>query len=497
MILLSGLLLALLLMQGCSSQYKQDMLKEELRTELNASRNPALQKPAMEIIEVNAENFHISRLVIPDKENIKRVKILGAELHDVIALLTEATDQDIIFQLQSDALSQYSQSRSNTNSGTNKNGSNTRNSGQSNGSYGANGRGYENNDEYQIRQSKVYVSASEIGFGRLLKKAVGDKLSIRYDDGTYYLGYVKTVTVKIPALKGLADILEEELQTLGAVNVIHDRITSTVTFSAREKEYLDIMHYLEIVRNNLYVIEYDIAIYNVDLKDSYSLGINWDLITLGGDIGFVSKTTSALGLGGTTTPAASFGAIINGSDFKGNVVADMLSYFGKVESIQRPRLLGLAGTDVVLVDGLEEPYIKELRTTAVSNVGVQTSTVSDTALSGLKVTLNSNVMDGTVLTDISLEINDIVGYTDFEVDGIKYSQPKTLTKNIQNSMRVQPGVPIVISGLFRNKSDRGYKGIPGLDQTGARLLGGSEYDGVSKSEMVIIVTPRIIKYVMR
>lgn len=179
------------------------------------------------------------------------------------------------------------------------------------------------------------------------------------------------------------------------------------------------------------------------------------------------------------------------------MIADVLTHFGKVESIQKPKLLGVAGTDVVLVDGLEEPYIKELKTTSIGDSGIQTSTVSGTALSGLKITLNSNIMDETVLTDISLEINDIVGYSDFEVDGIKYAQPKTLTKNIQNSMRVQPGVPIVISGLFRHKNNKGYKGIPGLAQTDARLLGGNEYTGITKSEMVIIVTPRVIKYVVK
>jgi Flp pilus assembly secretin CpaC len=64
-------------------------------------------------------------------------------------------------------------------------------------------------------------------------------------------------------------------------------------------------------------------------------------------------------------------------------------------------------------------------------------------------------------------------------------------------MRVQPGVPIIISGLFRNNSDRGYEGVPGIAQTDARLLGGSEYQSTRKTEMVIIVTPRVIKYVMK
>jgi general secretion pathway protein D len=278
---------------------------------------------------------------------------------------------------------------------------------------------------------------------------------------------------------------------------VHDTITSSVTFSAREKEYKDIMEYLTILRNNLYVIEYDIAIYDVELKDNYSLGIDWNLLSSGGKIDFSSTVSSSFGSAATSATAANFGAILNMDKLSGIITGEALTQFGKVESIQKPKLLGIAGTDVVLVDGLEEPYIKEFKTTAVGDNGVQTSTVSGSALSGLKVTLNSNVMDGTVLTDISLEINDIVGYSNFQVDGVSYAQPRTRTKNIQNTMRVQPGVPIVISGLFRHKKDKGYKGIPGLANTQAKLIGGSESDSGTKSEMVIIVTPRLIKYVMK
>ncbi len=479
-----------LLIQGCSNEYKKEILKEELRVELNSSNNPILKKPTIEVLEVDAEHFDIVQTDIPDREQIKQVKILGAQLNDVIALITEATDQDIIFQLQSDNLNDSLNSTNNIGNLATRSavGTNTTNLNTLNETY----------DETQIRESKVYVSASNIGFGRLLKRAIGDKLSIRYDDETYYIGYMKTITLKIPSLSGLADKLKETLETLGAINVVHDSITSSVSFSAREKEYVDIMNYLEILRNNLYVIEYDIAIYNVELTDNYSLGINWSIMPkASSEGGVISGASSATGSVGAASTAASLGAVFNTIDLSGSIIAEALTQFGKVESIQRPRLLGIAGTDVTLIDGLDEPYIKELRTTTVGDSGAQTSTVSASALSGIKVTLNSNIMDGTVLTDISLEINDIIGYSNFEVNDVSYTQPKVHTKNIKSNMRVQPGVPIVISGLFRNKSDKGYKGIPGLAQTDARLLGGTEYDGGKKTEMVIIVTPRVIKYVMK
>ncbi|MEA1955298.1 MAG: hypothetical protein U9N02_02250 [Campylobacterota bacterium] len=471
-------LLSILFISGCTNEYKNEIMKEELTENFTKTKKRISPAEATKVIEVNADNFKILKTNIPNMEEIKKVKILGAELNDVIALLTEATDQNIIFQLQSDIDNESNDENSNQNNNTNSNNS-------------------ENNEQL-IKESKIYVSASKIGFGKLLKKAVGDKLSIRYENDTYYLGYSKTVTLKIPSLAGLKSELKNTIETLGATNVVHDSITSSITFSAREKEYMEIMKYLEILRNNLYVIEYEISIFNVELKDNYNLGIDWDIVSSANkEIGFKSKTISNFSSSNVMSSVANIGAIFNTPNFTGTAMAQALTQFGKVESIQRPKLLGIAGTDVTLIDGVEEPYIKEIKTTAVGDSGVQTSTVSASALSGIKITLNSNILDGTVLTDISLDINDIVSYTTFTVDGTSYSQPKIQTRNIKSSMRVQPGVPIVISGLFKHKSDNGYSGIPGVANTPARLLGGSEHTQTTKTEMVIVVTPKVIKYVMK
>jgi type II secretory pathway component GspD/PulD (secretin) len=491
------LVLLIFFIHGCSSEYKNEVLKEELREEFKDLTAPIPQESAIKVIEVSAENFQVTENIIPDNEQIKRIKVLGAPLDDVIALLSEATNQDIIFQTQSPTAQTGINNQYNMNTGINN-------------QYTANNR-YQNNTtnnttndnnldvgNQETGTANVFLSASDIGFGKLLQKTVGDKLSINYEDGTYYLGYVKTVTLKIPSISELAPQMKNTLTSLGAISVVQDTVTSTVTFSAREKEYQDIMKYLTILRNNLYVIEYDIAIYDVLLNDNYNLGIDWSLIPTGArELEFTSTTSSSFGAAGTVDTSAVFGAILNNKYFSASMIGEALTKFGSVESIQKPKLLGIAGTDVTLIDGQSEQYISGLTSTAVGDTGIQTTTQNATAQSGLQITLNSNIMDGTVITNISLIVNDIVGYSDFSVGDTSYTQPKVRTKTINNNIRVQPGVPIVISGLFRHKNDKGYKGIPGVADTSARIIGGSEYTSMAKSEMVIIVTPRVIKYVMK
>jgi len=482
------LAIVLLGLTGCSVATKQEMLTPEMTLKELENNTTQIQRsePAMQTVEVNAEHFHIETQSIPDKEIIKRAKIMGAELRDVIALLTEATNENIVFQLQSEAVR-------NTVS-TSPIGAATTSTTAISNTLLAN----QNND-YLLSTSKINLSASDIAFGNLLQKTIGDKLGIQYYDDTFYLGHVHTTTLKIPSVNGLSDAMRASLSSMGATNIAFDSITSSMSFSAREKEYGDIMNYLQILRNNLYVIEYEISIYNVELKDDFALGINWNMIpTLAKQgVGFISSATANYGSAGTAAIPLTFGMLMKNDNYNGQALIDALEHFGKVESVQRPKLLGLAGTTVKLTDGIETPYISGIQNTAVSNGTSQISTTNATALSGLEINLKSNMLDGTVITDIGLRINDIVGYTAFEVGGTKFSQPQTVTKAINNTMRVQPGVPIVISGLFRNKTDKGYSGLPGMGDSAAGVVGGSRHAANTKSEMVIIVTPRVIKYVMK
>lgn len=476
------LAVVLLGLSGCSVATKKETLTPEMHLKELDNNITQIQRsdPAMQIVEVNADNFHIEQQIIPDKEIIKRAKIMGAELSDVIALLTEATNENVVFQLQAESVNSNKYNTNIVSSGTNTN-------------------EYSGKNDYLLSETNINLSASNIPFGKMLQKTVGDKLSILYSDDTFYLGNMRTVTLKIPSVNGLPEILKASITSMGASNVTTDAITSSVSFSAREKEYGDIMKYLEILRNNLYVIEYEISIYDVELKDNYALGIDWSLVpTLAKNgLSFVASAAGGLGSAGASTVPLTFGMIMKNDTYNGKALVNALENFGKVESVQRPKLLGLAGTTVKLTDGIEAPYISGIQNTSVGNGTSQVSTTSATALSGLEINLKSNMLDGTVITDIGLKINDVVGYSSFEVNGNKFSQPQTVTKAINNTMRVQPGVPIVISGLFRNKSDKGWSGLPGLGDSAAGVVGGARHTSSTKSEMVIVVTPRVIKYVMR
>lgn len=458
----------LLLFSGCANKVAKPNIEPIQKPKIPLQK---VQKKAVQTIYVDAKNFVIEDTEVPQGKMVKKVKVMGATITDVVSMLSEATGESIVFQLESQSVDFNKDDDDDDNDND------------------------DDNANEQLTRSKVYLSANNIGLGKALQKAVGNRMSVSYEDGIYYIGDVKSATIKIPSIEKLGQSIQTSLETFGASKVVHDNVTSSISFSARSKEYSEIIEYLRVLKDNLYVIEYDMQIYSVNLFDDYNLGINWEVVpSMAKEWGlsFQSATNTA-----TTAMPLTLGVIKNSSNYdSASAMLHMLEHFGKVESIQRPKLLGLAGTDVTLKDGTQENYIKSFETTLVGE-NSQTSTVSATAMSGLDITLNSNILDETVLTSIDMKIDDIVGYTGFSINNQEYRQPKISTKQINNTVRVEPGVPIVISGLYRQKQDDSHKGVPGTSNTLLNNVAGSDYKSSSKSEMVIIVTPRIIKYVMK
>lgn len=451
---------------GCSSKIEKPVMAPIERPTIQKVQTPPITE-----IAVNAQNFIIEDTSVPDGVVIERIRVMGVSTMDLLSLLSEATGESIVFQLESETVNFDAKEDDLNNNNT-----------------------IESKNE-SLTNSKIYLSANNIGTGKVLQRAVGNRMSVSYDEGVYYIGDVKSATIKIPSIEELGSSIVSSIQTFGASKVVYDRVTSSISFSARSKEYGEIIEYLKLLRDNLYVIEYDMQIYSVNLFDEFNLGINWDLMpSLANDLGLVFQSASNTA---TATVPIGLGVIKNSSQYdSASAMMHMLEHFGKVESIQRPKLLGLAGTDVMLKDGTQENYIKSFETTIVGDRGAQTSTVSATAMSGIEITLNSNILDETVVTNIAMQIDDIVGYTGFSVNNQEYRQPKISTKQLNNTVRVEPGVPIVISGLYRQKHDSSHRGVPGTSGTMLNNIAGSDYVNSTKSEMVIIVTPRIIKYVM-
>jgi general secretion pathway protein D len=135
-------------------------------------------------------------------------------------------------------------------------------------------------------------------------------------------------------------------------------------------------------------------------------------------------------------------------------------------------------------------------TSAVANAGVSAS-VSYLDV-GLKLDVEPSVqLDGEVIIKVALEVSNLLR----EVDGPAGSASKAYevgTRITTTSLRLKDGQTQVLAGLINDQDRQNAVGLPGVSRL--PLLGalfGVQRDQRSKSEIVMLITPRIVRNLQR
>ena len=129
-------------------------------------------------------------------------------------------------------------------------------------------------------------------------------------------------------------------------------------------------------------------------------------------------------------------------------------------------------------------------TTSVANVGVSTSvTYLDT---GLKLEVEPSVqLDNDVIMKVNLEVSNLIRQVSGPQGSIAY---QVGTRNATTSLRLQDGETQILAGLINDEDRKAVDGLPGLSRL--PLLGrlfGVHSDSRVKSEVVLLITPRVVR----
>jgi len=95
--------------------------------------------------------------------------------------------------------------------------------------------------------------------------------------------------------------------------------------------------------------------------------------------------------------------------------------------------------------------------------------------------------DGAVVVQLLPQVSTITGYS-------REGYPIMSTREAQTTVRLKDGETLVIGGLIRDESSKEQAGLPGLSQI--PVLGslfGSSKESSRRTELVILVTPRVVK----
>jgi general secretion pathway protein D len=115
---------------------------------------------------------------------------------------------------------------------------------------------------------------------------------------------------------------------------------------------------------------------------------------------------------------------------------------------------------------------------------------------GLKLDVEPTIyLDGEVAIKIALEVSNIIGQVETKAGSVAY---QIGTRTAQTVLRLKDGENQVLAGLINDEDRRTANKVPGLGEIPVvgRLFG-SQADDSSKTEIVLSITPRIIRNVRR
>ncbi len=279
------------------------------------------------------------------------------------------------------------------------------------------------------------------------------------------------------------------------VRIIADKANNSLVIVATPREYdviLPVIKQLDILPLQVLI---DATIVSVSLKDDLKYGIQWFLDHDGSSI---SSGNGPEALGNMATAgAAAFASGGLSAVYNSGVVNALLSALAKKDNINvisSPSLMVLNNQEARINVGDQVPI--QTSTTSVPISGgtdgatlAQSSSIQyqDTGVT-LEVTprVNANGM-------VIMEINQVVSGVVPQTNGVT-STATINKKEIESSVAVQDGETIVLGGLITEDNTYNKSGIPFFHEIPwIGPLFGNTINNKDKSELVVLITPRVVK----
>ena len=287
--------------------------------------------------------------------------------------------------------------------------------------------------------------------------------------------------------------LEAQVQSLMSEEgrLVINRLSGTIQVTDRRQRMEEIAQFLVRVRRSLYrQVEIQARIYEVNLKDEYSLGIDWSKINFlgtAGEIAIANIITAPFGgfMATAATTAISF------QDGSFDVVLEALREQGEVRVVSQPRIVTLNNQPALIKVATDQAFFTQTIAQGAAGTGnIITEQVRSVTV-GLVLSVTPQVSeDGWIMLDVTPILS--------RLRGIIESPQKTATapvldvKQSSGLVRLRNEEMVLIGGLIQDEYSETERKVPLLGDIPwlGRLFKGT-YTAKQKSELVIFLSPRI------
>ncbi|HTY44645.1 MAG TPA: secretin N-terminal domain-containing protein [Patescibacteria group bacterium] len=231
----------------------------------------------------------------------------------------------------------------------------------------------------------------------------------------------------------------------------------------------------------------DAQIVEIRPSDKFEMGVDWDYW-----IRKHFKASAALPINQTAallvgTPDTAPGAA---GDYK--AVLDLLRTIGDTKILSSPRIMAMNNQEARILVGTKDAYITSSSSQAGSGATITSQAVNFVDV-GIKLYVTPTVnRDGFVTMKIRPEISSSTR-TNITADGKVTQIPIVTTSEAETTVMIKDGVTIIIGGLRKDSRIKTVKKIPlagDIPLVGCFFR--STSDEVTKTELVILLTPHVI-----
>lgn len=266
---------------------------------------------------------------------------------------------------------------------------------------------------------------------------------------------------------------------MGEITITPDEVRNALIIKAIPRDYkivIGILERLDVLPRQV-LIEATVA--EITLGKDYEMGVEWS---------FKNEPWTKTGFLNATIGGAGLNYAL-GLTEKWQTTLSALEQDNRVNILSSPHVLASDNKEAKIAISTEIPVA-----TTEYTVTTNTDPVLETSIqyrdTGVILTVTPHINErGLVTMDISQEVSE--QSSNVSVGGNSY--PSFYKRSVNTTLTVKHGQTLVIGGLIKETESDSMAGVPCLiDIPLIRYLFGKDKQGTEKTEMIVMITPRVI-----
>lgn len=273
-----------------------------------------------------------------------------------------------------------------------------------------------------------------------------------------------------------------------------------MTFLATPQVYAMIKAVLDRIDTVPQQVILQVVVAEITLKDGENLGSSFDIkagasrVVTQYDNMYTSPTTTTNEDGSTTTTGGTFpngfGYLLQSDDNK--LFFKALATKGRVEVLAKPTILVRTNKTARVNVGTKEPYTTGTQTDGTGSYSTVMNSQIDYEQVGVILTVTPTVTRGGLIQLLFKQEVSQVAKSTVETTSSQMS-PAFMNRTIETSMSLRDGAFMIVGGLIQTNKESSVQALPLLANIPVmRFLGGTTTRNETRTELVVMVTARIV-----